>query len=79
MQKQTRVPTNPASYGVDRLAWVTNDAETAERLRIIDAQYNADRADAAGLCLADKIVALRQAGERKEAAYRQVLDENAAG
>jgi len=54
------------------IGWVTSDAGAAAKLRAADRRYEAARRAAAGLCLQDKIIALREAKARREAVYEAV-------
>ena len=54
------------------IGWVTNDAEVAAKLRDADRRYEEARRAAAGLCLQDKIIALREAKARRAADYEAV-------
>lgn len=53
--------------------WATNRGGVARRLSVIDRQYASVRMGASGLCLADKVEALRGAKERRQAAYDAIL------
>lgn len=55
-----------------KLGWLTNDPETAEKLRAADRRYKHARDAAMALPLADKIEAYRAAKVRKDADYAAI-------
>ncbi len=58
--------------------WITNSRPVKEALSRADAHWLRMRADAAGLPLADKVVAYRRADEVRATAYQTVRDNAAA-
>lgn len=52
-----------------KVTWFTNDPQAAERLRRADKTYDTARTMAAGLPLAEKIIALRNAKIARDEAY----------
>lgn len=53
-------------------SWITNSPEAARALRAADERYRCARLLAGGLCLKEKIEALRAAKRAHEAAYDAV-------
>ena len=49
--------------------WLSNNPEASARLRAADAAYDAAMAACAGMNLADKIVAIREARAARQDAY----------
>ena len=52
--------------------WLTNDPKAAKRLKAVDAAYEAEKAAATSLRLADKVSALRAAKANRNAALKAI-------
>ena len=59
---------------VSKPGWVTNDSEVAEYLRAADRLYDRAINASRGLCLSDKINAIRKAREDRQRSYSAILN-----
>lgn len=60
------------------IGWISSSPEATRALRAADRAFDKAMSAAAGLKLADKIVAIRAAKTTREAAYSAVMKGNAA-
>jgi 1,2-phenylacetyl-CoA epoxidase catalytic subunit len=55
------------------IGWLTNSPKVAKKLRLADNRYDRARKAAVGLKLAEKVEAIRNAKERRDADYAAIF------